>query len=102
MVNFFNYGGIMETSALVLGIISLCMSLFGSPAGFAWAGSLCGVLAIIFGAIGMKNNNSLRGRAKAGLVLGVIALTWGIIATIACLTCLGVGAGIGAAALGSY
>ncbi len=88
----------METAALVLGIISLLISIFGAPAGFGWAGSVCGVLGIVFGALGMKKGNPMRGRAKAGLILSIIALTWGIVATIACIACLGAGA----AALGSY
>lgn len=84
----------MEIAALVLGIIALGISVFGTA--FSWIGSVCGVLAIIFGALGMKKNSPNRGKAKAGLILGVISLTLGIIVTVACVVCAG--AGVAAAA----
>jgi len=54
----------------------------------AWLGSVCGVLGIVFGILGQKDPNK-KGQAKAGLIMSIIALTWGIIATVLCLTCLG-------------
>ena len=83
----------METAALVLGIISLVISVGGGAAGLGWIGSACGVLAIIFGAIGMKSGGNKK-TAKTGLVLGIIALCWGLIVTVACLACIGTGAGV--------
>ena len=84
----------MGVASLVLGIISLVISIGAGAAGLGWIGSICGILAIIFGAVEKKNPEQ-KGAATGGLVCGVIALTWGIIATIACVACLGA---IGAAA----
>lgn len=67
----------MSTAALVLGIIALCGCFIP---GIGWAGSVCGVLAIIFGAISHN---------KVGIILGVISLTLGIILTVACVVCAG-------------
>ena len=85
----------METAALVLGIISLAISVFGISV--EWIGSVCGILAIIFGAIGMKKNTPDQGKAKAGLIMGIISLFLGVILTVACVACIGTGVGIGAA-----
>lgn len=78
----------MGVAALVLGVISLVVSVGAGTAGLGWVGSICGILAIIFGAIGKKDPEQ-KGAATGGLVCGVIALFWGIIATLACLACLG-------------
>lgn len=84
----------MATGALVLGIISLAISVLGGPADLGWIGSICGIVAIVLGALSMKGPQ--KGYAKAGLICGIIALTWGIVVTIACVAC--VGAGLGALA----
>lgn len=89
----------METAAFVLGIIALVISICGTS--YSWVGSVCGILAIIFGAIGMKNNGPDRGKAKAGLIMGVISLTIGIIVTVACVICIGAGAALFAGAASS-
>ena len=86
----------MQTAALVLGIVSLVIAIGGGAAGMGWIGSVCGILAIIFGAIGMKAGGEQKKTAKTGMVLGIIALCWGLIVTVACLACIGAGAGIGA------
>ena len=86
----------MQTAALVLGIVSRVIAIGGGAAGMGWIGSVCGILAIIFGAIGMKAGGEQKKTAKTGMVLGIIALCWGLIVTIACLACIGTGAGIGA------
>ena len=78
----------MAVAALILGIVALVISLTG-PTG--WFGSLCGILAIVFGAIAQKKEPSNKGMAKAGLVMGVLALCMGIILTIACIACAGAG-----------
>ena len=84
----------MSTAALVLGIISLCVSLGFGAANLGWVGSICGVLAIIFGVIGMKSGDATeKKRAKTGLVLGIISFCWGILVTIACIACFAAGAG---------
>lgn len=83
----------MAVAALVLGIVAIVMCWFG-PGG--WIGSCCGILAIIFGLLGQKNDPSKKGMAKAGFVLGILSLIAGIIVTIACVAC------VGAAALADY
>ncbi|MCF8527611.1 MAG: DUF4190 domain-containing protein [Candidatus Nanopelagicales bacterium] len=66
----------MGTAALVLGILGIigCIPIIG------------GILAIIFGKIGMtKADQGLannRGSAKAGFVLGIIGLALGVIGVI--------------------
>ncbi len=88
----------MATAALVCGIIALVISTCGSAANLAWVGSVCGILGIVFGALGQKDPNN-KGKAKAGLIMSIIALTWGIIATIVCVACIGGAAAIGGSAL---
>lgn len=82
----------MGVASLVLGIISLLASIGAGAAGFGWIGSICGVIAIILGAISRKNPEQ-KGLGTGGLVCGIIALSWGIIATIACVACLSSAAG---------
>ncbi|MDY2844112.1 MAG: hypothetical protein SOT81_09040 [Treponema sp.] len=57
---------------MVLGIIALIGGLTG------WAGVVCGILAIVFGAVGRKDK-AHKTMATWGLVLGVIALFGGLI-----------------------
>lgn len=78
----------MGVASLVFGIIALLISLGAGAVGFGWVGSICGILAIIFGAIGGKNADQ-KGAATGGLVCGIIALIWGAISTVACAACLG-------------
>lgn len=78
----------MEIAALVLGIIGLVLSLFGSSGGISF---ICSVLAIIFGAISLKKEGSDRGKAKAGLILGIISLALGVVLLIVCSSCVALG-----------
>lgn len=78
----------MGVASLVLGIIALVIAIGGGAAGLGWIGSICGLLAVIFGAVARKDP-AKKGPATGGLVCGIIALCWGIIATIACVSCLG-------------
>lgn len=89
----------MGTAALVCGIIAMIGSFGGSIISLGWIGSLCGILAIIFGAMGRKDPAEKK-NATTGLWLGIISLFWGVIATIACLACIG--AGYGAAAFFNF
>lgn len=65
-------GGGMATAALVLGILALitCWTVIG--------GVLLGLLAVIFGIVGLRRaNRGLafgRGRAIAGIILGVLGI----------------------------
>lgn len=76
----------MGVASLVLGIIACVISVFGLQ--FSFVGSVCGLLAIIFGAIA-KSNNVDAGKAKAGLILGIISFSWGIAVTACCVACVG-------------
>ena len=58
------------------GIAALSCALVGARVPFF------GVLAIIFGAIGMSKNRSLRGLAIAGFVLGILELIISVLALI--------------------
>lgn len=84
----------MAVASLVLGIIAMVVAFLGNVG--SWVGSICGLLAIIFGAIGKKEPGK-NGMATAGLVLGIISLLWGVIITIACIACAGVISVIGTA-----
>ncbi len=79
----------MAVASLILGIIALVLSVGAGAAGMGWVGSICGIVAIILGAIARKNP-AKKGPATGGLVCGIISLAWGLIATIACVACLGV------------
>ena len=65
-------GGGMATAALVLGILALITSIT------VFGGVLLGLLAIIFGIIGLRRaNRGLalgRGRAIAGIILGALGI----------------------------
>lgn len=87
---FLRRGTIMGTAALVLGIIALVIAVCGGFAGLGWLGSITAIIAIILGAIAKKDPNQ-KG-AKAGLIMGIIALSYGIVATVACLACIGAAA----------
>lgn len=62
----------MAVASLVLGLIAL----FGGLAG--WPGVICGILAIVFGAVGRKDK-AHKTMATWGIVLGVVALFGGLI-----------------------
>lgn len=82
----------MGTIALVCGIIAIIGSFGGSVIDLSWLGCLPAILAIIFGAIGRKDP-AQKSNATVGLWLGIISLFWGIVATLACLVCIGAAAG---------
>jgi hypothetical protein len=70
----------LATAALVLGIIGVV--LFWT----IWVGILLGVLATIFGAIGVsraKRGAPNKGMAVAGLVLGILAMIGSVVFTVA-------------------
>ena len=77
----------MAVAALVLGIVSLVFSLTKT----AGIGGICAILAIIFGVLGQKKDPERKGMAKAGMIMGIVALSLGIIITIACLACFEIG-----------
>lgn len=58
-------------TSLVLGIISVVTLCFTSYT--MWISLICGILGLIFGILGMKNENA-KSMAKTGVILSVIAL----------------------------
>ena len=76
----------MAIAALVLGIGGIVIP-FGGP--------IMSILAIVFGALGMKRQPDKRGMAIAGLVLGIIGVVWGVIliGIISCVGCMAWGVG---------
>jgi len=74
-----NAGKGMGVAALVLGILAVLCSFI--PCFSFWA-ILFGILAIIFGAVGMsqaKKKNGKKGLPKAGLILGIIGTLFALI-----------------------
>jgi hypothetical protein len=66
----------LATTALILGICGVV--LFWT----VWLGIILGVLAIIFGGIGLsraKNGAPNKGMATAGLVLGIVSVVLGVV-----------------------
>ena len=77
----------MGIAALVLGIISIVWAVFGGT----WLAAVVGLIGIILGAVGKKQNANL---ATAGLVLSIIGTSLGLLMYIACIACIGGMAGI--------
>jgi NADH:ubiquinone oxidoreductase subunit 6 (subunit J) len=67
----------LSIAALVLGIISIPAALT------VWIGAICGVLAIVFGIIGLsqarKGRANKRALAVTGLITGVIGLVLSVV-----------------------
>lgn len=82
----------MGVASLVLGIIALVISLAAGTVGWGWVGSICGIIAVVLGAIARKNPEQ-KGVATGGLVCGIIALVLGIVVTVACVVCAGAALG---------
>lgn len=72
----------MATAAMVLGIISIVLGLFG------WLGIITGLVAVILAVVAknqIKADPSMSGSAgaaKGGLIMGIIGIALGIIITI--------------------
>ena len=75
----------MGVASLVLGIISLLISIF-SAGTIGWLGALLAILGIVFGAIGRKNPEK-KGLATAGMVISIISASLGLLMYIACVAC---------------
>lgn len=69
----------MAVASFVLGIIGLLISLKGYV--FAFIGTIFGILAVVFAAVGLKKIPLKKGLCRAGLVLGIIAIVFGILMT---------------------
>jgi len=73
----------MGTAALVLGVVALVLVILLL---FSPLGAFLGLLAILFGILGLIRANrgeaDNRGQAVAGLITGAVALLFGILFTI--------------------
>ncbi len=78
----------MAVGALVCGIISIVISLFG---GALWLpGVVLGIVAIILGVQARKLPDN-QNMATAGLVCGAIGVGLNVLIVIGCLACAGCG-----------
>lgn len=75
----------MGVAALVLGIIALVLGIFGL--GFP-VGTVVGILGIILGAVGRKQNPD-NGLATGGLVCAIIGTILSLLFYFACAACIG-------------
>lgn len=69
----------MAVASLVLGLVG---SMFGLVPLTWWIAAVCGVLALIFGVVGIRNAGKgapYRGMAIAGTVLAVVALSLAVV-----------------------
>ena len=85
---YYNYerGSIVGIAALVLGIISLLLAVFSG--GFAWVGTILGIIGIVLAVKGRKDPEQ-RSMATAGLVLSIIGTVLSLVVFIACAACIG-------------
>lgn len=70
----------MGIASLIMGIVSLVLSIFGGFGYLYWPTVLLGVAGIILGAIGKKKG----GPATAGMVISIIAVAISLIYLVAC------------------
>lgn len=75
----------MGVAALVLGIVSAALGIFGF--GFP-IGTIAGVVGIILGALGRKDPEK-RGLATAGLVCSIVGTILSVLLFLACAACIG-------------
>ena len=75
----------MATAALVLGILSVVLSVMGACTFYiSIIGAALGIIAIVLGVKGKTAQPEKEGAAKAGLIMGIIGLAAGVVFTIAC------------------
>lgn len=74
----------MAVASLVLGILSLVLPFVG----LGWVSVFTGIVGIILGALGRKDE-AKKGMATAGLVMSIISIALGLILAIACAACVG-------------
>ncbi len=75
----------MGVTALVLGIVALVLGVFGM--GFP-VGTIVGILGIILGAVGKKQNPE-NGLATGGMVCAIIGTVLSLLFFFACSACVG-------------
>lgn len=79
----------MAVASLVLGILSLLLSLSISWVGLGFIPAIVGIIGIILGVLARKKDDEKKGMATAGLVMSIIAVALGLITFLACAACLG-------------
>lgn len=63
----------LATASLVVGIVAVCLAVILGC--FPFLGGICGVVALILGAVAMSQGGpTSAGRGRAGLILGIIAI----------------------------
>ena len=82
----------MGVGSLVLGIVSIVVGLF-SGGGLGWLGAIAGIIGIILGVNGKKNEEQ-KNIASAGMICSIIGTVLCLLMYAACIACVG-----GAAAL---
>lgn len=75
----------MEVAALVLGIVALVLGCAGP---FGWIGTICAIVGLVLGILGVKKAGEKKGLAKAGMIMSIVALAISIIFTVACTICM--------------
>lgn len=72
-----------SVASLVLGIVSLVLSIICCCTYFSWIISIiCGILGIIFGCLAKDQDGNREGIAKAGIICSIIGITLSIIMVI--------------------
>ena len=77
----------MGVASLVLGIISIVISVFGTGS-FGWLGLILGIVGIVLGVEGKKVPEQA-GMAKAGFICSIIGVVLSLLFYIACIGCVG-------------
>ncbi len=80
----------MGVASLIVGIISLLMSLFLT--GFGWLGAILGIVGCVLASKAKQNGEG--GIATAGQVLSILGIILGLVFYIACAACVGGLAGV--------
>jgi len=73
----------MAIASLVLGIVGVAWILVPIPGTF-WIGVILGVVAIVLGVLGKKDEGGA-GKAKAGMILGIVAVIVNIAFYVMCM-----------------
>lgn len=76
---------VLALISMIAGILGLFWAFWGY---LGIVGVILGIAAAIMGSIARKNDPN-NGMAKAGLICGIIAIVIGAVAFIACIACIG-------------
>lgn len=87
VINIYTEEKAMGVASLVLGIISIVISVFGTGS-FGWLGLILGIIGIVLGVEGKKVPEQA-GMAKAGFICSIIGVVLSLLFYIACIGCVG-------------